>query len=95
MALGSGGGGRDRRRRGKSPELPEEGEFMPEVPAPPPKKARPWAISDPRGEDCPRYRERGDATCLVRMVCLPGQLGRVQTSILDSRYGRREGTFGW
>ncbi|KAL2622898.1 hypothetical protein R1flu_003103 [Riccia fluitans] len=41
MALGSGGGGRDHRRRGKSPELPEEGELMLEVPAPPPKKARP------------------------------------------------------
>ncbi|KAL2623980.1 hypothetical protein R1flu_008225 [Riccia fluitans] len=41
MALGSGGGGRDRRRRDKSPELPEEGELMPEVPALPPKKGRP------------------------------------------------------
>ncbi|KAL2622488.1 hypothetical protein R1flu_002693 [Riccia fluitans] len=41
MASGSGGGGRDHRRRRKSPELPEEGELMPEVPNPPPKKARP------------------------------------------------------
>ncbi|KAL2608481.1 hypothetical protein R1flu_027054 [Riccia fluitans] len=32
------GGGRDHRRRGKSPELPEEGELMLEVPTPPPKK---------------------------------------------------------
>ncbi|KAL2643105.1 hypothetical protein R1flu_010692 [Riccia fluitans] len=31
----------------------------------------------PRGEDYPLTRERGDATCLVRMVCLPGELGRV------------------
>ncbi|KAL2607579.1 hypothetical protein R1flu_026152 [Riccia fluitans] len=35
MASGSG------RRKGKSPELPEEGELMPEVPPPPPKKGRP------------------------------------------------------
>ncbi|KAL2624222.1 hypothetical protein R1flu_008467 [Riccia fluitans] len=40
--FGIGGGGRDRRRRGKSPELPEEGELMPEVPPPPPKKGRSW-----------------------------------------------------
>ncbi|KAL2634017.1 hypothetical protein R1flu_005496 [Riccia fluitans] len=40
MASGSGGGGRDRRRRGMLPELPEEGELMLEVQAPPPKKAR-------------------------------------------------------
>ncbi|KAL2608783.1 hypothetical protein R1flu_027356 [Riccia fluitans] len=39
--MASGGGGRDRRRRGKSPELPEEGELMLEVPAPPSKKGRP------------------------------------------------------
>ncbi|KAL2611035.1 hypothetical protein R1flu_022727 [Riccia fluitans] len=35
MASGSG------RRRGKSSELPEEGELMPKVPPPPPKKGRP------------------------------------------------------
>ncbi|KAL2609827.1 hypothetical protein R1flu_028400 [Riccia fluitans] len=46
MASGSGGGGRDRRRRGRSPELPEEGELM------------------------------------------------LETSILDSQYGRRKGMFG-
>ncbi|KAL2644329.1 hypothetical protein R1flu_011916 [Riccia fluitans] len=40
MASGSGGGG-DRRRRGKSLELPEEGKLMLEVLAPPPKKVRP------------------------------------------------------
>ncbi|KAL2610904.1 hypothetical protein R1flu_022596 [Riccia fluitans] len=33
MALGSGGEERDRRRRGKSPELPEEGELMLEDPS--------------------------------------------------------------
>ncbi|KAL2633518.1 hypothetical protein R1flu_004997 [Riccia fluitans] len=41
MASGSGGGRRDCRRRGKSLELPEEGELMLEVIVLPPKKGRP------------------------------------------------------
>ncbi|KAL2608050.1 hypothetical protein R1flu_026623 [Riccia fluitans] len=48
MVSGSGGGGRDHRRRGRSPELPEEGELMPEVPAPPPKKGRPGPSQIPK-----------------------------------------------
>ncbi|KAL2623957.1 hypothetical protein R1flu_008202 [Riccia fluitans] len=47
MASGSGGGGRDHRKRGKSPELPEEEELMLEVPAPPLKKGRPGPSQTP------------------------------------------------
>ncbi|KAL2608104.1 hypothetical protein R1flu_026677 [Riccia fluitans] len=48
MASGSGGGGRDHRRRGKSSELLEKGELMLEVPTPPPKKERPGPSQTPK-----------------------------------------------
>ncbi|KAL2620084.1 hypothetical protein R1flu_000289 [Riccia fluitans] len=91
MASGSRGGGRDRRRRGKSPELLKERELMLEVPAPPPKKGRPGPSQTPE-ERMARVIE--NAEMRHALVCLLRQLGRVQTSILDSRYGRRKETFG-